>query len=57
LPASWRRRWQERLGNPLPDRLHDPDRPYAEIPRRPEIERHNRNQAVNMLDAVSKIWM
>lgn len=53
LPEDWRRRWEERLGRELGPELHDTEVPPA-VPRRPEIERYNRNSAERLLEVVSK---
>ncbi len=57
LPASWIERWRENLGSDPPRTLHDPPHPYEPIPRREEINRHNRLMAQRLLDAVSMLWV
>jgi acetoin utilization protein AcuC len=57
LPPEWRRRWQDRLGIELGPTLHDPDHPYPDIPRRPEIVRNDRDFLRRLLDSVAPIWL
>ncbi len=57
LPTPWLQRWAHRLGDDPPTRLHDPHAPYDPIPRRDEINRHNRLMVQRLLDAVSMLWL
>ena len=57
LPAPWIERWRKHLGENPPRTLHDPPHPYEAIPRRDEINRHNRLMAQRLLDAVSMLWL
>ncbi|NOZ78248.1 MAG: acetoin utilization protein AcuC [Acidobacteria bacterium] len=57
LPAAWIERWRKELGPDPPRTLHDPPHPYETIPRREEINRHNRLMAQRLLDAVSMLWL
>jgi acetoin utilization protein AcuC len=56
LPCAWLERWQQRLGIELPRRLHDPNLAFDAIPRREEIEGHNRQLVRRLLDAVAPLW-
>ncbi len=57
LPPAWLERWAKVLGDPQPLTLHDPLPAFDPIPRRPEIERHNRLITTRLLDAVSMLWL
>lgn len=56
LPEDWRLRWEKRLGQELTPTLHDIDRPYATIPRKPQVESRNRNTLSQLLEAVRPHW-
>jgi len=56
LPEGWRQHWRGRLGGTAPATLHDPNPSYEAIPRRGEIERHNRSLVQRLLDAVAPLW-
>jgi acetoin utilization protein AcuC len=55
LPEAWRARWEKVLEEPLPEMLHDPESPFPEIPRRAEIERHNRVTSERLLRSLREI--
>jgi acetoin utilization protein AcuC len=57
LPAPWLERWAEALGDDPPQTLHDQLPAFDPIPRRPEIDRHNRLVVTRLLDAVSMLWL
>lgn len=57
LPESWHERWAELLGGPPLHALHDPIPAFNPIPRRAEVERHNRLVTTRLLDAVSMLWL
>ncbi len=57
LPPAWRARWGGILGGEAVESLHDPDGPFAPIPRRPEIESRNRMMVDRLLDAVARYWL
>ncbi len=57
LPAPWLEHWGEILGEDPPQTLHDPIPAFDPIPRRAEIDRHNRLVATRLLDAVSMLWL
>jgi acetoin utilization protein AcuC len=57
LPAAWLERWRGSLGDAPPATLHDSPEPYAAIPRRPEIESHNRMIVDRLLDGVARYWL
>lgn len=56
LPEPWLRRWGTQLGHFLVHTLLDPEGSYPEIPRKPEIERRNRQVAERMLESVRPYW-
>ena len=56
LPQPWLERWGTRLGHFLTHTLHDPEGGYHEIPRKPEIERRNRQVTERMLETVRPYW-
>ncbi len=56
LPEAWLRHWGTRLGHFLTHTLFDPEGCYAEIPRKPEIERRNRQVTARMHEAVRPYW-
>ncbi|MBZ5589489.1 MAG: acetoin utilization protein AcuC [Acidobacteriia bacterium] len=56
LPASWRQRWQERLGVDLPAAMHDPNPAYPPVPLREEIADHNRSITNRLLDSLMPYW-
>ncbi len=57
LPPAWLKRWAKLLGDPPLHTLHDPLPAFSPIPRRAEIERHNRLVTTRLLDAVSMLWL
>lgn len=57
LPMVWRQRWAAQLSPNHLETLHDPPSPFDPIPRKPEIERHNRLMVERLEDAVSMIWL
>ncbi|MGE5235200.1 MAG: acetoin utilization protein AcuC [Acidobacteriota bacterium] len=56
LPVSWRERWEQRLGVPLPVALHDPNPGYAPVERREEIATRNRSVTDRLLDSLMPYW-
>ncbi|WP_027883405.1 acetoin utilization protein AcuC [Meiothermus rufus] len=56
LPEAWLRHWGTRLGHLLTHTLFDPEGCYPEIPRKPEIERRNRQVTARMLETVQPYW-
>jgi len=57
LPEKWRKRWEEKLGKPMPKYLHDKIPAYDPIPRKPEIVRHNKELIQRLMDRVSGDWL
>lgn len=57
LPLNWRLRWEEKIGKKLPELLSDPESPFKPIPRKNEIERHNRELIRRISDAVAPYWI
>jgi len=56
VPESWRRKWQDVLGEKLPESLHDPAPGNSEIPNRYEIAHRNRQVAERLLDLARQYW-
>jgi acetoin utilization protein AcuC len=57
LPDKWRKRWSDKIDKKLPILLHDPNPAYEPIPRKPEIEKHNRELIQRITDAVAPDWL
>ena len=57
LPEEWRIYWQKKINKEIPAFLHDPVHPYQSIPRRVEIEKHNRELIQRLMDAVAPYWL
>ncbi len=57
LPEKWRKRWENKIDKKLPILLHDPSPAYEPIPRKPEIEKHNRELIQRIMDAVAPDWL
>ncbi len=57
LPDDWRIYWMQRIGKDLPEYLHDQLPAYETIPRKAEIERHNRELIQRLMDAVAPDWI
>jgi len=57
LPETWRSKWQPLMKNPLPKLFHDPNPAYEPIPRKPEIEKLNRELMRRLMDAVAPDWL
>ncbi|MHB1686688.1 MAG: acetoin utilization protein AcuC [Ignavibacteriaceae bacterium] len=64
LPDKWIKRWQEKTAGirpfgrkPFPSFLHDSNPAYNPIPRKAEIEKHNRELIQRILDAVAPHWI
>lgn len=53
IPENWRRRWSGILGVELPEFLHDRPNSYKAIPRKKEIEAHNRDTVRRLLDLIT----
>jgi acetoin utilization protein AcuC len=56
LPDGWREAWARHLHPASFGTLHDPLPPHSPIPRREEIERHNRVVTARLRDALSRYW-
>lgn len=57
LPRAWIKKWEDKLNIKLPEKLHDENTPYDKIPRKEEINKHNRDLVRRLLDAVSADWI
>jgi acetoin utilization protein AcuC len=57
LPPAWISRWEERMKEVLPHRLHDEAGSFEPIPRRDEIVRQNRQVADRLLESMAKYWI
>ncbi len=57
LPEEWRKKWKERTGKEIPETLDDTLPAFEPIPRKPEIDKHNRETARRLLDSVAPDWI
>ena len=57
LPEAWRTRWQEHIGDVMPEHAHDDTRDWPEIPREAEISSHNRAVMKRLLGTLEPIWL
>ncbi len=57
LPEEWRLKWSERTGKEIPETLDDILPAFDPIPRKTEIEKHNKETARRLLDAVAADWI
>jgi hypothetical protein len=57
LPYEWRLKWQKKIGKEIPEYLHDVLPAFEPIPRKKEIEKHNMETAIRLLDAVAADWI
>jgi acetoin utilization protein AcuC len=57
LPESWRKKWSEKIGKEIPQTLHDPLPAFEPVARKSEIEKHNNETALRLLDAVAADWI
>jgi acetoin utilization protein AcuC len=57
LPSAWLARWEERMKDTLPSRLHDPQGSFEPIPRREEISRQNKQVADRLLESTVRYWI
>ncbi len=57
LPEDWRIYWQEKIKKELPEFLHDSVPSFKPIPRKIEIEKHNRELIQRLMDAVALYWI
>ncbi len=57
LPDAWRRKWSERISKEIPETLDDLLPAFEPIPRKTEIEKHNKETARRLLDAVAPDWL
>lgn len=57
LPKEWRIKWQKKTGKNIPESLHDILPAFDSIPRKKEIEKHNKETAIRLLDAVTADWI
>ncbi len=56
LPETWLKKWEERLGVKIKETFHDPNPSYKQIPRKSEIENHNKDMLRRLLDIVMPDW-
>lgn len=57
LPANWRQKWSAETGKNMPEFLHDEIPAFEPIPRKKEIERHNRDLIRRINDSVAQYWI
>jgi acetoin utilization protein AcuC len=57
LPEAWRKKWSGRTGKEIPETLDDLLPAFEPIPRKTEIEKHNKETARRLLDAVAPDWL
>ena len=55
-PPAWRDSWTRKLGVAIPEAFHDPPGAFEPVPRRAEIDRHNRQLVERLMDAVAPLW-
>jgi acetoin utilization protein AcuC len=56
LPATWRERWEARLGVELPSQLHDHNPAHPPIPQRDEIAAYDRRITDRLVDSMMPYW-
>lgn len=56
LPAAWLERWRPESPTEIPDTPLDPSDTWTPIPRREQIENHNRVVVRRVLDTLQPIW-
>jgi len=57
LPQNWILKWEKKLNKKLPGFLHDVLPAFDKIPRKNEIENHNRDTVRRLNDLVSPHWL
>ncbi len=57
LPSKWIKRWSEKIGKEILGFLHDQLPAYEPIPRKSEIEKHNRDLIRRISDSVVQYWI
>ncbi len=57
LPEKWRKEWGNKIGKQLPGLLHDPDPAFDPIPKKIEIESHNKELIQRITDIVAPDWL
>jgi acetoin utilization protein AcuC len=57
IPESWRHKWGKLVNNKFPEFMHDQLPAYEPIPRKPEIEKHNRDLIRRINDSVVQYWI
>ncbi len=57
LPLNWRKKWSEKIGKEIPESLHDILPAFEQVARKSEIEKHNNEIALRLLDAVAADWI
>ncbi len=57
LPGAWIKKWEEGLGVKIKDTFHDTNPFYKPIPRKNEIENHNKDTFRRLLDIVTPDWL
>ncbi len=57
LPKTWLKKWEDKLNLKLPEKIHDENNPYDSVPRKDEINKHNKDLVRRLLDAVSADWI
>ena len=57
LPDEWRTYWQNKIDKELPEFLHDSIPSFDPIPRKEEINRHNKELIQRLMDEVAPYWL
>ncbi len=57
LPEGWRKKWSERTRKEIPETLDDILPAFDPVPRKNEIEDHNKETVRRLLDTVAPDWI
>ncbi len=57
IPEEWRAKWEAKIGKKIPESFYDLLPAFEPIPRKDEINRHNKELIRRVMDAVAGDWI
>jgi len=57
IPEAWREKWEMKIGKKIPEIFYDALPAFDAIPRKEEINRHNKELIRRIMDAVTGDWI
>ncbi|NOY08420.1 MAG: acetoin utilization protein AcuC [Spirochaetes bacterium] len=56
IPQDFRKRWNERISQDIPEYFHDPEQAFKPVPRKEKIVKLNHEMIQRMMDTVAVYW-